>query len=60
MSQSGEMSEFGYIMELLAKGKMPDWRQGYRCRQGCGKTAELATARDFSQTGNKSGKHFKT
>nr|XP_028704903.1 E3 ubiquitin-protein ligase TRIM36 isoform X2 [Macaca mulatta] len=61
MSESGEMSEFGYIMELLAKGKVnAGWRQGYRCRQGCGKTAELATARDFSQTGNKSGKHFKT
>uniref|UniRef100_A0A2K6K720 Tripartite motif containing 36 n=1 Tax=Rhinopithecus bieti TaxID=61621 RepID=A0A2K6K720_RHIBE len=59
MSESGEMREFGYILELLTKGKMPDWRQGYRCRQGCGKTAQLATA-DFSQTGNTSGKHFKT
>uniref|UniRef100_A0A8D2CRL2 Tripartite motif containing 36 n=1 Tax=Sciurus vulgaris TaxID=55149 RepID=A0A8D2CRL2_SCIVU len=56
MSESGEISEFGYIMELLAKGKLPGWRRGYRC---CGKTAELATP-DLSQTGNKSGKHFKT
>uniref|UniRef100_A0A8C9LZC7 Tripartite motif containing 36 n=1 Tax=Piliocolobus tephrosceles TaxID=591936 RepID=A0A8C9LZC7_9PRIM len=58
MSEPAGMSAFGYIMEL--KGKTPDWRQGSRCRQGCGKTAELATARHFSQTGNKSGKHFKT
>lgn len=28
MSESGEMSEFGYIMELLAKGKVSDGTRG--------------------------------
>ncbi|XP_047412890.1 E3 ubiquitin-protein ligase TRIM36 isoform X2 [Sciurus carolinensis] len=57
MSESGEISEFGYIMELLAKGKLPGWRRGYRC---CGKTAELATAETSPKQEIKSGKHFKT
>lgn len=45
MSESGEMSEFGYIMELLAKGKVsvsavglcPRSRLGtHDLRVGCG------------------------
>uniref|UniRef100_A0A8C2NSQ4 Uncharacterized protein n=1 Tax=Capra hircus TaxID=9925 RepID=A0A8C2NSQ4_CAPHI len=58
MSESGEISEFGYIMELLARGKL-SWRRGYLC-QCCGKTAELVAARGLSQIGNKSGKRVKT
>lgn len=36
MSESGEMSEFGYIMELLAKGKVSIFAVGLRPRSRLG------------------------
>lgn len=36
MSESGEMSEFGYIMELLAKGKVSASASGLRLRSRLG------------------------
>ncbi|XP_012514971.1 PREDICTED: E3 ubiquitin-protein ligase TRIM36 isoform X4 [Propithecus coquereli] len=55
MSESGEISEFGYIMELLAKGKVSDRARGFsnspEHSQGPSKTGEAKGPFEISGVG---------